>query len=132
MILLFDDGVQYIIYKKRQTLDLSKDLLIEPFLNLGSTPRRYLFIAGYFIFAFIGGMLLWVVINSIGVQVIVNIVFIFISFILIALALLCLVLEDKLQSASDFVKELKEADEKYKAMEKPRTIILLSRNDKKF
>ena len=132
MILLFDDGVQYIIYKKRQTLDLSKDLLIKPFLNLGSTPRRYLFIAGYFIFAFIGGMLLWVVINSIGVQFIVNIVFIFASFILIALALLCLVLEDKLQSASDFVKELKEADEKYKAMEKPKTIILLSRNDKQF
>lgn len=77
-------------------------------------------------------MLLWVVINSIGIEVIVNIVFIIISFTLIALALLCLVLEDKLKSASDFVEELKEADEKYKAIEKPRTIILLSRNDKKF
>lgn len=132
MILLFDDGIQYIVYKKRQTLDLSKDLLIKPFLYLGSTPRRYLFMAGYFIFAFVGGMLLWVVINSTGIEVIVNIVFIIISFTLIALALLCLVLEDKLKSASDFVEELKEADEKYKAIEKPRTIILLSRNDKKF
>lgn len=55
MILLFDDGIQYIVYKKRQTLDLSKDLLIKPFLYLGSTPRRYLFMAGYFIFAFVGG-----------------------------------------------------------------------------
>lgn len=132
MILLFDDGIQYIVYKKRQTLDLSKDLLIKPFLYLGSTPRRYLFMAGYFIFAFVGGMLLWVVINSTGIEVIVSIVFIIISFTLIALALLCLVLEDKLKSASDFVEELKEADEKYKAIEKPRTIILLSRNDKKF
>ena len=132
MIFLFDEGNRYISYSKGQEFNISKDLSIKPFMRIRPNHRRYIFMAGYFIFAFIGGMLLWGVINSIGVQFIVNIVFIFASFILIALALLCLVLEDKLQSAFDFVKELKEADEKYKAMEKPRTIILLSRNDKQF
>lgn len=132
MIFLFDDGIQYISYKKGQALNLSKDLLIKPFLYLSPTPRRYVFMAGYFIFAFFGGMLFLVVINSTGIQAVINVAFLVISLAFIALALLCLVLEDRLKNASDFIKELKEADEKYKAMERPRTIILLSGNNKKF
>ena len=132
MIFLFDDGIQYISYQKGQAVDLSKDLLIKPFLYLSPTPRRYVFMAGYFIFAFLGGMLFLVVINSTGIQVVINLAFLVISLAFIALAFLCLVLEDRLKNASDFIKELKEADEKYKAMERPRTIILLSGNNKKF
>lgn len=88
--------------------------------------------AGYFIFAFLGGMLFLVVINSTGIQAVINVAFLVISLAFIALALLCLVLEDRLKNASDFIKELKKADEKYKAMERPRAIILLSGNNKKF
>lgn len=132
MIFLFDDGIQYISYQKGQAVDLSKDLLIKPFLYLSPTPRRYVFMAGYFIFAFLGGMLFLVVINSTGIQVVINLGFLVISLAFIALAFLCLVLEDRLKNASDFIKELKEADDKYKAMERPRTIILLSGNNKKF
>ena len=83
-------------------------------------------------FAFLGGMLFLVVINSTGIQVVINLGFLVISLAFIALAFLCLVLEDRLKNASDFIKELKEADEKYKAIERPRTIILLSGNNKKF
>ena len=132
MIFLFDDGIQYISYQKGQAVDLSKDLLIKPFLYLSPPPRRYVFMAGYFIFAFLGGMLFLVVINSTGIQVVINLGFLVISLAFIALAFLCLVLEDRLKNASDFIKELKEADDKYKAMERPRTIILLSGNNKKF
>ncbi|WP_228200175.1 hypothetical protein [Acinetobacter tianfuensis] len=131
MIFLFDEGIQYISYKKGEVMDLSKDLFIKPFLYLSPTPRRYVLMTGYFIFAFLGGMLFLVVINSTGIQVVINLAFIVISLVFIALALLCLVLEDRLKNASDFIKELKKADKKYMEIERPRTIILLSGNNKK-
>lgn len=129
MILLFDGGIQYISYKKGHVLDLKKDILLKPFLYFGPTLRRYLFIAGYFIFACLGGMLFLVLINSTGIQLVINFAFLIISIAFIALVFLCLVLEDKLKSASDFVKQLKDADEKYKVIERPKTIILLSGNN---
>ncbi|MNT73217.1 hypothetical protein D3C72_2118930 [compost metagenome] len=92
--------------------------------------RRYLFIAGYFIFASLGVFLLLVIVNPIKLQIIVNTAFIFVSITFIALAFLCLILEDKLKDADDFIKELNIANEKYKKIEKPKTIILLDRNGK--
>lgn len=130
MIFLFDYSIQYISYKKGQTLDISKDLSIKPFLLLNPSYRRYLFIVGYFIFASLGLFFLLAIINSSKSQVIVNIALIFVSFAFMALAFLCLVLEDKLKDADDFIKELNAANEKYKAIEKPKTIILLDRNGK--
>lgn len=130
MIFLFDYGIQYISYKKGQTLDISRDLTIKPFPFLSPTIRRYLFIAGYFIFASLGLFLLLAIINSSGSQVIVNIALMVISLAFVALAFLCLVLEDRLKDADDFIKELNAANEKYKVIEKPRTIILLDRSGK--
>lgn len=130
MIFLFDEGIHYISYKKGQTLNISKDLSIKPFMFLNPNFRRYVFIGGYFIFASLGLLFLLAIINSSESQIIVNIALIFVSFTFIALAFLCLVLEDKLKDADDFIKELNTANEKYKAIEKPKTIILLDRNGK--
>lgn len=130
MIFLFDYGIQYISYKKGQTLDISRDLTIKPFPFLSPIIRRYLFIAGYFIFASLGLFLLLAIINSSSSQVIVNIALMVISLAFVALAFLCLVLEDRLKDADDFIKELNAANEKYKVIEKPRTIILLDRSGK--
>lgn len=130
MIFLFDQGIQYISYNKGQNLDISKDLSIKPFLFLKPNFRRYIFIGGYFIFASLGLFLLLIIINSTGAQVFVNIALISVSFAFMALALLCLVLEDRLKDADDFIKELNVANEKYKKIEQPRTIILLDRNGK--
>ncbi|MNG44756.1 hypothetical protein D3C78_46890 [compost metagenome] len=130
MIFLFDQGIAYISYKKGQTLNISKDISIKPFMFLNPNFRRYLFIAGYFIFASLGVFLLLVIVNPIKLQIIVNTAFIFVSITFIALAFLCLILEDKLKDADDFIKELNIANEKYKKIEKPKTIILLDRNGK--
>lgn len=130
MIFLFDYGIHYISYKKGQTLDISRDLSIKPFLFINSNFRRYLFIAGYFIFALIGSVFFLAINTSSSIQVVVNISLFFIGCAFIALAFLFLVLEDRLKDADDFIKELNAASEKYKAIEKPRTIILLGRNGK--
>ncbi|WP_151707553.1 hypothetical protein [Acinetobacter sp. TUM15064] len=130
MIFLFDYGIQYIYYKKGQNLNISRDLTIKPFLFLNPTIRRYFFIAGYFIFALIGSVFFLAINTLSNIQIVVNISLFFIGCAFIALAFLFLVLEDRLKDADDFIKELNAASEKYKAIEKPRTIILLDRNGK--
>jgi len=130
MIFLLDEGNRYISYKKGQTLNISKDLSIKPFLFLNPNLRRYLFIAGYFIFASFGLAFFLALINSKEVNFFVNVAFFVVSLAFMALAFLCLVLEDSLNEAVDFIKRINEANEKYKAIEKPKTIILLPRNSK--
>jgi hypothetical protein len=130
MVFLFDQGINYISYTKGQTLNISKDLSVKPFLSLNSTFRRYVLIGGYFVFASLGMGFLLVLYYSNGIQIVVNIAFIFISVMFIVLALLCLVLEDQLKDATDFINKINEANVKYKNIEKPKTIILLERNGK--
>jgi len=130
MVFLFDQGINYISYTKGQTLNISKDLSVKPFLSLNSTFRRYVLIAGYFVFASLGMLFLLVLSYSSGIQIVINIAFIFMSVVFIALALLCLVLEDQLKDAADFINEINQANVKYKNIEKPKTIILLERNGK--
>src|SRR5690606_11006558 len=50
MIFLFDQGINYISYTKGQTLIISKDLSVNPFLSLNASFRRYVLIGGYFVF----------------------------------------------------------------------------------
>ncbi|MDR6630613.1 hypothetical protein J2X86_002669 [Acinetobacter lwoffii] len=130
MIFLFDQGINYISYTKGQTLNISQDLSVKPFLSLNATFRRYVLIGGYFVFASLGMVLLLVLGYSSSIQVFVSIGFIFISVVFIALALLCLVLEDQLKDAVDFINKINEANVKYKNIKKPKTIILLERNGK--
>lgn len=130
MIFLFDEGNRYISYSKGQEFDISKDLSIKPFMCIRPNHRRYIFMVGYFIFAFMGLLLFLVVTNLKDVQVIMLLAIFVWASILMAFALLFLVLENSLKRADDFIKELTAASEKYKAIEKPRTIILLDRNGK--
>ena len=103
MIFLFDQGITYISYNKGQTLNISKDISIKPFMFLNPNFRRYLFIAGYFIFASLGVFLLLVIVNPIRIQVIAFTAFIFVSIAFIALAFLCFILDDKLKDADHFI-----------------------------
>ncbi|MFZ0024030.1 hypothetical protein [Acinetobacter sp.] len=130
MVFLFDQGINYISYTKEQTLNISKDLSVKPFLSLNATFRRYVLIGGYFVFASLGMALLLVLGYSRSIQVFVSIGFIFVSVVFIALALLCLVLENQLKDVVDFINEINEANVKYKNIKKPKTIILLERNGK--
>ncbi|OTG94238.1 hypothetical protein [Acinetobacter sp. ANC 3832] len=130
MILLFDEGSRYISYQKGQTLNISKDLSIKPFIFLKLNWRRYIFITGYFIFAFLGLLLFVVLVNIKEVQIIVLLVLIIWSVVFIAFALLFLMLEDSLKQAENFIKQLDIANKKYTTIEKPKTIILLDRNGK--
>ncbi|MFW1959401.1 hypothetical protein [Acinetobacter johnsonii] len=130
MIFLFDEGNRYISYSKGQEFNISKDLSIKPFMRIRPNHRRYIFMAGYFIFAFIGLILFVVVSNLKDVQVIMLLAIFVWATVFMAFALLFLVLENSLKRADDFIKELNAASEKYKAIEKPRTIILLDKNGK--
>lgn len=130
MIFLFDEGNRYISYSKGQEFNISNDLSIKPFMSIRPNHRRYIFMAGYFIFAFTGLLLFVVLTNIKNVQVIMLLAIFVWSAIFMAFALLFLVLENSLKRADDFIKELNTANDKYKAIEKPRTIILLDRNGK--
>jgi len=130
MVSLFDQGYQFITYKKGQTLNIESDLSIKPFLFLAPNWRRFLFVIGYFIFASSGSMLFLVLINSKDVQFMTALIMAVISLVLIFLGFLFLMLEDKIKQANNFIEKINEANEKYKAMDKPRTIILLSNRSK--
>jgi hypothetical protein len=130
MIFLLDAGNRYISYKKGQTLNISKDLSIKPFMFFNPKFRRYLFIAGYFIFATFGLLLFLALITSKDVQFVINIAIFVVSLVFIAFAFLFLILEDSLKDADDFIKKINKVNEKYKSIEKPKTIILLARNSK--
>lgn len=130
MVSLFDQGYQFITYKKGQTLNIESDLSIKPFLFLAPNWRRFLFVIGYFIFASSGSMLFLVLINSKDVQFMTALIMAVISLALIFLGFLFLMLEDKIKQANNFIEKINEANEKYKAMDKPRTIILLSNRSK--
>lgn len=130
MVSLFDDGYQFITYKKGQTLNIATDLSLKPFLFLTPNWRRFLFVAGYFIFVSSGLMLFLLLINLKDVQFMTALIMIVISLALILLGLLFLMLEDRIKQANNFIKKINETDEKYKAIDKPRTIILLARNGK--
>ncbi|WP_336931148.1 hypothetical protein [Acinetobacter tandoii] len=130
MVSLFDEGYQFITYKKGQTLNIESDLSIKPFLFLAPNWRRFLFVIGYFIFASSGSMLFLVLINSKDVQFMTALIMAVISLALIFLGFLFLMLEDKIKQANNFIEKINEANEKYKAMDKPRTIILLSNRSK--
>jgi len=130
MIFLFDEGNRYISYNKGQEFNISKDLSIKPFMHLRPNCRRYIFMAGYFIFASLGLLLFVVLIKLKDVQMIMLLAMFVWSAALMAFALLFLELENSLKRADDFIKELNVANEKYKTIEKPKNIILLNRNGK--
>lgn len=130
MVTLFDDGYLFITYKKSHTLNLESDLCFTPFLFLTPTWRRFLFVIGYFIFTTSGAMLFLLLINLKDVQFITALIMVVISSALIFFGFLFLILEDKLKQADNFIKKINEANMKYEAMDKPKTIILLTNRNK--
>lgn len=130
MVTLFDDGYQFINYKKSQTLNIESDLIIKPLLFLTPNWRRFLFVIGYFIFATSGAMLFLLVVNLKDVQFMTALIMVVISLALISLGFLFLMLEDRIKQANNFIIKINEANAKYKAIDKPRTIILLTNRSK--
>lgn len=130
MVTLFDDGYQFINYKKGQTLNIESDLSIKPLWFLTPKWRRFLFVIGYFIFASSGAMLLLYLISLKNVHFITVLIMIIISLALISLGFLFLMLEDRIKQANNFIIKINEANAKYKAIDKPRTIILLTNRSK--
>lgn len=130
MVTLFDDGYQFITYKKSQTLNIEPDLSIKPLLFLTPNWRRFLFVMGYFIFATSGAMLFLLVVNLKDVQFMTALIMVVISLALISLGFLFLMLEDRIKQANNFIIKINEANAKYKAIDKPRTIILLTNRSK--
>lgn len=134
MIFIFEDGHYYLEFKKCKEIDVKKDIYIKPFWILGLGFRKGLFVLGYFIFAFIGIMLLFTILNKgLGTSPlawILSVVSIIFSTFFIISALFFLTLESRLAQASKFIVRLVDADEKYKKIEMPKRIILLSKNEK--
>lgn len=134
MIFIFEDGHHYIQFKKDKNLNVRKDLEIKTFWNLGIKVRKGLFVLGYFIFALLGILLfsgvIFLATSGVKVSLILNIAFILVSILFIFLAFFFLLLEDRLRQADRFIQKIYEADTKYKKIEKPKRIILLSRNEK--
>ncbi|GAB03216.1 MULTISPECIES: hypothetical protein [Acinetobacter] len=130
MVSLFDGGYQFITYKKSQTLNIGSDLSIKPLLFLTPIWRRFLFVMGYFIFATSGAMLFLLLVSSEDVQFITALIMVVISLALMSLGFLFLMLEERIKHANNFVIKINEANAKYKAIDKPRTIILLSNRSK--
>lgn len=130
MVSLFDGGYQFITYKKSQTLNIELDLSIKPLLFLTPNWRRFLFVMGYFIFTTSGAMLFLLVVNLKDVQFMTALIMVVISLALISLGFLFLMLEDRIKQANNFIIKINEANAKYKAIDKPRTIILLTNRNK--
>lgn len=130
MVTLFDDGYQFITYKKSHTLNLKLDLYLTPFLFLTPTWRRFLFVIGYFIFTTSGVMLFLLLINLKDVQFMAALIVVVISLALISLGFLFLILVDRIKQANNFIIKINEANIKYEAMDKPKTIILLTHRNK--
>lgn len=103
MVTLFDDGYQFINYKKSQTLNIESDLSIKPLLFLTPNWRRFLFVVGYFIFATSGAMLFLLVVNLKDVQFMTALIMVVISLALISLGFLFLMLEDRIKQANNFI-----------------------------
>ncbi|ENW82679.1 hypothetical protein F909_00950 [Acinetobacter sp. ANC 3929] len=130
MVSLFDDGYQFITYKRGQTLDIELNLSIKPFIFITIGWRRFLFVMGYFIFATSGVMLFLVLITSKNVQFMTALIMVVISLAFIFLGVLCLMLEERIKQANNFIIRINQANAKYKAIDKPRTIILLTKRSK--
>lgn len=130
MVSLFDDGYQFITYKRGQTLDIESNLSIKPFIFITIGWRRFLFIMGYFIFATSGAMLFLVLFNSKNVQFMIALIMVVISLAFIFLGFLCLMLEERIKQANNFIIKINQANAKYKEIDKPRSIILLTHRNK--
>lgn len=134
MIFHFEEGRRYIEFKKGKEFEVKSDIYIKPFWKFGLKFRKALFILGYFVFCIIGSVFIGTFLNSgvgkLPAEWIVSFSRIVFGLLFILGALLCLVFESQLKQASKFIVKLSDADERYKKIEKPKRIILLSRNEK--